>query len=197
MITAIYGGSFDPIHNGHVAVARYVAALPDVKRVIIMVSRRNPLKAESAAASDSQRLEMAHIPFVGSENIEVSDFEMHLPSPSYTIDTLRTLRKQHPHNSFRLIIGADNWAEIGKWRAADEILRDFGFIIHPRPGYPAPPGIKGITYLPDAPLLDISSSEIRRLLSCGKPAGNMLPAGVEQYIIRNGLYLRENLHPGC
>lgn len=177
MKVGIFGGSFDPIHEGHVNLAKYVLDHTDLDEVWLMVSPRNPLKDHGPLATDQQRLEMARLAVEGIPGIRVSDFEFHLPIPSYTYKTLTELKKSYPEIDFRLIIGGDNWADFNRWRNPEEILTDFGVIVYPRPGETLqPPSLgssplvldslqKNTVFLQDAPQMPISSTQIRHLLS--------------------------------
>ncbi|MDE6631620.1 MAG: nicotinate (nicotinamide) nucleotide adenylyltransferase, partial [Muribaculaceae bacterium] len=133
MNIGIFGGSFDPIHEGHVNLAKYVLDHTDLDEVWLMVSPLNPLKPQGYVATNEQRLEMARLAVEGIPGIRVSDFEFHLPIPSYTYKTLTELKKSYPDHDFRLIIGGDNWADFYRWRNPKEIVSDFGVIIYPRP----------------------------------------------------------------
>lgn len=162
----LYCGSFDPIHLGHVSLARYVASLPQCNEVWITPSRRNPLKKNAPRYSDEERLALAHAAVEDVSRIEVCDIEMHLPLPSYTINTLRHLQLLYPSKQFSLLIGADNWADFHLWRDSEEIISHFGVWIYPRPGYDidltALP--ENVCYLPDAPQMDVSSTEVRSMM---------------------------------
>ena len=134
MKVGIFGGSFDPIHNGHISLAQYVLDHTDLDEVWLMVSPLNPLKPQGYVASDRERLEMARLAVAGHPGIKVSDFEFTLPIPSYTYNTLAKLKEAYPDCDFRLIIGGDNWADFDRWRNPQEILDEFGLIVYPRPG---------------------------------------------------------------
>ena len=160
----VFGGSFDPIHAGHVELARYVLEHSGLDEVWLMVSPRNPLKPQATVASDEERLEMARLATEGMDGIKVSDFEFSLPVPSYSWLTLTRLREAYPDISFRLIIGGDNWADFRRWKNPDLIREQFGVIVYPRPGESLPSPPPGVTILRDAPQMPVSSTEIRRLL---------------------------------
>ena len=171
MTVGIFGGSFDPIHEGHVNLAKYVLDHSDLDEVWLMVSPRNPLKPQGYVASDEQRLEMARLAAEGIPGVRVSDFEFHLPIPSYTYKTLTELKKAYPNIDFRLIIGGDNWANFEKWKNPDEILNEFGIIVYPRPGESLilsseneKRKTENVIILYDAPQMPVSSTQIRHLL---------------------------------
>ncbi|MDE6548204.1 MAG: nicotinate (nicotinamide) nucleotide adenylyltransferase [Muribaculaceae bacterium] len=170
MTVGIFGGSFDPIHEGHVNLAKYVLDHTDLDEVWLMVSPLNPLKPQGYVATNEQRLEMARLAVEGIPGIRVSDFEFHLPIPSYTYKTLTELKKAYPDIDFRLIIGGDNWANFGKWKNPDEILNEFGIIVYPRPGENLPGPTSNVQrptsnamILNAAPQMPVSSTQIRHL----------------------------------
>lgn len=177
MKVGIFGGSFDPVHIGHVNLAKYVLDHTDLDEVWLMVSPRNPLKDHGPIATDRQRLEMARLAVKDIPGLQVSDFEFHLPIPSYTYKTLTELKKSYPEHDFRLIIGGDNWASIEKWKNPDKILSEFGIIVYPRPNeeIPVPSNPKfiiddsSLVILKKAPQMPVSSTEIRHLLASRQP----------------------------
>lgn len=196
MKVGIFGGSFDPIHEGHIRLAQYVLDHTDLDEVWLMVSPLNPLKPQGYVATNEQRLEMARLAVADKPGIRVSDFEFSLPIPSYTYNTLTKLKETYPDIDFSLIMGGDNWASFDRWRNSQEIIYEFGLIVYPRPGeeVPAPPD--GVTILNAAPQMPVSSTRIRQLLEARtlengkKKIGNIpyLPASVLDYIYSNHLY---------
>lgn len=190
MKIGIYTGSFDPVHSGHVNLAQAIARSGIVDSVWLTVSRRNPFKPDSTIASEQDRLTMARLATEAVEGVEVSDCEMNLPAPSFTIDTLNALSLRYPFHSFRPIIGADNWKGFFGWKSAEEILERFGLIIYPRPGYDIDKTslAQGVTVLEDMPVTEAASTDIRRELAAGKPAPQLLDPKVADYIVRHKLY---------
>lgn len=189
MVIGIYGGSFDPIHTGHAIVANFVAQCGVVDEVWLTVSRRNPLKPQSTVAGEEQRAAMARIVARKCKNVRVSEIEFQLPTPSYTIDTLRELRRIHPEHEFRIIIGSDSLEGFHRWKESDAIRKEFGVIVYPRPGYPLrgeEPG--GIKYLTGAPEFSVSSSLIREYVASGWDINYFVPTDVCEYITENKLY---------
>lgn len=198
MKIGIYGGSFDPVHNGHINLARYVLSHTDLDEIWLIVSPLNPLKPQGYVASDNERLDMARIATEGVKGVEVSDFEFSLPIPSYTYNTLSHLRKQYPEDDFKLVIGGDNWASFANWRNPGEIISEFGVIVYPRPGdrIPSPP--EGVEILYGAPMMQVSSTALRRILAdtsdkeVFQKVKNLLPDKVVDYIRCEGLYQPKN-----
>ena len=171
MKIGIYGGSFNPIHFGHIGLAKWVVENTDLDEVWLMVSPNNPLKDKSILADEQERLAAAKqaigdgLLAIG-KRIIVSDFEFHLPRPTYTANTLRALAKEYPEHKFTLIIGEDNLQIFNKWRESEYILQNYRIFVYPRKGctpYLVPQG-KDIRLLYEAPYFDISSTELRKNL---------------------------------
>lgn len=197
MTIGIYSGSFNPVHQGHVALCDYLVEEGFVDEVWMIRSPLNPLKAGAAQtlAPDADRQRMLELAIEGHAGLRVSCIEDALPRPNYSINTLRALQEQCPDDEIHLIIGADNWLIFDRWRAFDEILRDFHLIVYPRPGYDDPAlaainetlDTSHVRFARHAPQFDISSTEIREAIAAGtKPA--MLDERVFAYICRKSLY---------
>ncbi len=181
MLIAIYGGSFNPLHYGHTGLAAWVAAHTEVDEVWLMVTPNNPLKASSILADEQQRLQSALQEIArlqkahtldGIERVRVSDFEFSLPRPSYTANTLRALEKAYPEHRFALLIGQDNWAIRTRWREWESIQARYPIYVYPRGKEGMKEirrevsGLQGeIHLLTEAPLFDISSTELRAVNS--------------------------------
>ena len=171
----IFGGSFNPIHVGHVALANAAREACGLDEVWLMVSPQNPLKRDMALLDDQLRLEMAQKALEGVEGVKVSDYEMHLPKPSYTWHTLQALTKDYPDCTFTLIIGGDNWAHFQRWYHWEDIQRMCDIAVYPREGYAG-------TF--DAPLVNVSSTEIRERIRKGESIEGLIPAKIES-LVRN------------
>ena len=178
--TGIFGGSFNPIHNGHISLARQLREKAGLDEVWLMVSPQNPLKATADLLDDESRMEMARLAVAGEEGIIASDYEMHLPKPSYTWNTLQALKQDYPDREFVLMIGGDNWTLFDKWYRADDIRNEFQIIVYPRRGSEG--GIDGLE------LIDISSTEIRERIKAGKGIKQLVPKAVAEYINEHNLY---------
>ena len=178
--TGIFGGSFNPIHNGHISLARQLREKAGLDEVWLMVSPQNPLKAQADLLDDQIRMEMARLAVEGETGIIASDYEMHLPKPSYTWNTLEALKRDYPDREFVLMIGGDNWQLFDKWYRADDIRNQYQIIVYPRRGCKG--GIDGLE------LIDISSTEIRECIQAGKPINHLVPKAVAEYIKEHELY---------
>ena len=171
MKIGIYGGSFNPIHFGHIGLAKWVVEHTDLDELWLMVSPNNPLKDKSILADEQERLREAKeaIRREGDEamrRVIVSDFEFHLPRPNYTANTLRELKKQYPEHDFTLIIGEDNLEIFNKWREFQYILDNYRIFVYPRHNctpYQLPLA-KDLQLLTEAPYFDISSTYLRKNL---------------------------------
>lgn len=155
-----------------------------------MLSPLNPLKSNTTdLIPDVTRLKMLDIALKDAEGILVSDIELSMPRPSYTINTLRYLAKRYSRHSFKLIIGADNWKIFNQWKDSEEIINDFGVVVYPRPGYQLGTIYDDNVEVVNAPMADISSSFIRKAIARGKDMRYFLPQGVYEYIKTNNLYV--------
>lgn len=194
MKIGIYSGSFNPVHEGHIALCDYLVQEGVVDEVWLIRSPLNPLKAASAntLAPDEDRQKMLELAIEGHRGLKVCCIEDTLPKPNYTVNTLQALQKLFPGEEFHLIVGMDNWLIFDKWRAYDTILTDFHLIVYPRPGYvqETPEALTELTAnvrMVDAPLFDISSTEIRDAIAQQmKP--KLIAPNVLSYIINHKLY---------
>jgi nicotinate-nucleotide adenylyltransferase len=165
---AIFGGSFNPIHTGHIALAQAVQQQCGLDEVWLMVSPQNPLKRNDAdLLDDSLRFEMAQKALEGVEGVKACDYEFHLPKPSYTWNTLQHLTKDYPDYTFTLLIGGDNWAHFQRWRHWKDILWHHDVIVYPRDEYQGTISV---------PLLNVSSTEIRKRVRAGQSISGLVPA---------------------
>ena len=184
-----FSGSFNPIHNGHIAIAEYMLGAGGLDEVWFSVTPQNPVKRECDLLDDGKRQEMVRLATAGNNRFRLCDVEQRLPRPSYTITALQRLEREYPDTEFHLLIGSDNWAIFPRWKESGKIIADYRIDIYPRPGYPVdaaalPPSVR----LTDAPMTDISSTAIRAHIAAGKPAEQWIPRPVRRYIMENDLY---------
>ena len=191
MKIGIFGGSFDPIHTGHAIIAHHIISSGLVDQLWMMVSPVNPLKASNERhVTDADRLRMVEMVTRTLDGAETSAFEFNMPRPSYTIDTLNALQEKFPDKEFYMVIGADNWAVFNRWRNSEEILSKYHILIYPRLGYEVviPDEWQDRVTLVNAPIIELSSTQIRERLAQGKSARYYVPDDVLNYIERNNLY---------
>ena len=185
-LIGLFGGSFNPIHVGHIALARELRRLAGLDEVWLMVSPQNPLKqGRDDLLDDRLRYQMARIALYGEEGIRASDYELHLPRPSYTWHTLQRLHEDYPQHTFILLIGGDNWERFPQWYRADDIVSRYHIVVYPRRGSlidrtALPPTVTVV----DTPLLDISSTEIRQRVRQGQSIKNSVPEAIAPLVRR-------------
>ena len=196
MKIGIFGGSFDPIHIGHAIIAQHIISSGAVDRLWFMVSPVNPLKAgRQQHVADTDRLRMVEMVSRPMEGVETSAFEFTMPRPSYTIDTLNALQAKFPDDEFYLVTGGDNWQIFNKWRNSEEILAKYHLLIYPRLGYEViiPEDLKDRVTLVEAPIIELSSTEVRERLANGQSVRYYVPDEVLGYIERHHLYTNRNI----
>lgn len=187
---ALMGGSFNPVHIGHLMVADYIRQTVGIDEVLMCVSPLNPLKSGNTdLASDTDRMAMLRIACDGRAGLIPCDIELSMPRPSYTIDTLRRLEELHHDAEISLIIGSDNWLLFDRWKASAEIIERHRIIVYPRPGYDIGPStLPANVTQSDAPTLDLSSTFLREKLADGIDMSIFMPPGVYNYIKTQKLY---------
>lgn len=190
MKVGLYFGSFNPIHHGHLLIASYVLNHTELQQVWFVVSPQNPLKPAASLLNEYHRLYLVQLAVEGEKNLKASDIEFRLPKPSYTIDTLTYLQEKYPNHEFSIIMGSDSFQNLSKWKNSEWLLQHYPIYIYTRPGYenlPAYPSAKAIHRL-NAPLLPISSTDIRKNIKERKSIRYLVPESVLAEIERNGYY---------
>ncbi len=202
--TGIFGGTFNPIHNGHVALARTLLESAGLDEVWFVVSPQNPWKQNQTLLDDQLRLEMTRAALADEPRMTASDYEFALPRPSYMWNTLQAMTKDHPDREFILLIGGDNWAGFDRWYCYEEIMRNHSIVVYPRSNEsslsdsslstrpsslsPLNSSPKGVRIL-ETPLLDISSTDIRRRIKEKQPWQHLVPTAVSKIIEEKNLYV--------
>ena len=185
--TVVFGGSFDPIHIGHLALAGAVCEHSLADEVWFMVSPQNPHKQGCDLTDEGLRLQMVQLAVKGNPAFKACDFEFTLPRPSYTVHTLAALEQAYPDRDFVLLIGADNWEKFDRWYKGDEILSRYGIIVYPRGDEEMPQLSANVVWLP-AKLYDVSSTMVREAVASGRGISDLVTPGVERFIIEKELY---------
>ena len=188
MRVGLFFGSFNPIHVGHLMLAQYRVNFADVDEVWLVVSPQNPFKQDVELADTQHRLNMARLAVGDNEKIKISEVELSLPKPSYTIDTLRALEKEYPEIEFSIIMGADNLMGLNRWKEAETLLSRYRIIVYPRPGYEAKEPEGAHIEIVDAPQVDISSTQLRRWIGEGRSVLYFTNDKVIEYFSQNNLY---------
>ncbi len=187
MATGVLGGSFDPVHHGHLIAADRAAEALGLDRVLFVPCARQPLKPQGPVASADHRSAMLTLALAGHPRFVLETMELERPAPSYTVDTLRALREREPRERFVLVLGADAAAGLPRWRAADEVARLAEVAVLTRPGVPEVASAF-VTHFVATPAIEISASEIRARCLAGKSIRYLVPDAVAEYIARQRLY---------
>lgn len=189
MKIGLFFGSFNPIHTGHLIIANYMANHTDLDQVWLVVSPHNPLKEKGDLIDIYDRLEMSKLAVDDAENIRVSDVELKLPQPSYTVDTLTHLNEKYPEHQFSLIMGSDNIVSIKKWKNYEIILRDYHIHVYPRPGFESEEWYQhpSVT-VTKTPLMELSATFIRKSVKQQKNIRYFVADKVLKFIESKNLY---------
>jgi nicotinate-nucleotide adenylyltransferase len=185
----LFFGSFNPIHIGHLIIANHMIEYGGVKQVWFVVSPQNPLKPKQTLLNQYDRLHLVRLAVEDDSRFHVSDIEFQLPVPSYTIDTLIYLKEKYPEKEFSLIMGSDNLESIDKWKNYEVLLRDYEILVYKRKETVSEkwneyPHIKIL----DVPLLNISATQIRKMISEKKSVRYLLPEKVKEYLQASAYY---------
>ena len=189
MRIGLFGGSFNPIHYGHIRLARQLLALAALDEVWFVVSPQNPLKQQTDLLDDDLRLQMVEMALQREKGLRASDIEFRLPRPSYTWNTLQKLRQEHPDDEFTLLIGGDNWERFPLWYRADDIVRDYNIVVYPRTGSDIderrlPPTVRIVR----TRRINISSTMVRQRIALGQTLSRLVPKAVADFIEKKRLY---------
>jgi len=191
MKIGLFPGSFNPIHIGHLIIAQYLLNHESLDKIRFIISPQNPLKKRRILASPEDRFQMVHLAIEDNPALEASDIEFHLGLPSFTIDTLDSLKKIETENEFSLIIGSDNYENFEKWKSHDRLIRENQVFVYPRNGFkPNLAGNSPFTFI-QSPEIDISSTLIRELIQAKKEIRYLVPEMVREYLKKKNLYLGE------
>lgn len=186
---ALFGGSFNPIHIGHLALANFICENDFVDELWFLITPENPLKQNEELLNEHQRLKMVQLATKEYSRFIASEFEFTLSRPSYSINTLKSLQIKYPAYQFFWVLGADNWLSFNKWKDYQLILDQFNLLIYPRLGYQV-----DIESLPnnvqyvDSPMIEVSSTFIRANIKKDKDIRYFMHPKVYQYIKQHALY---------
>lgn len=185
----LFFGSFNPIHNGHLMLANYLAEYGDMDEIWFVVSPQNPFKDKKSLLADRHRLYMVEMAIKDDERFQVCDIEFYMPQPSYTIDTLTRLQERHPNTDFYLICGMDNIESFKKWKNYEAILQYHHLMVYPRKGYSSNELVEhpSVTVV-EAPEIEVSSTFIRNAIGEGKDVRYFVPKEVYKYIVDMHFY---------
>ncbi len=190
MKIGLYFGTFNPIHIGHLIIANHMAEYSDLDQVWLVVTPHNPFKNKDTLLDDYQRLQLVTLATEDYPALRASDIEFKLPQPNYTVHTLAHLADKFPNYSFSLIMGEDNVNSLHKWKNYEVILEHYPIYVYPRISNDVASEQKSyrkVTMI-DAPIVEISSTFIRKNIKLKKNVRPLLPEKVWKYIDHNNLY---------
>ena len=187
----LYFGTFNPIHIGHLIIANHMVEYSDLDEIWMVVTPHNPFKKKNSLLDNHHRLDMVYLATEEYEKIQPSDIEFRLPQPNYTINTLAHISEKHPNYTFSLIMGEDNLKSLHKWKNYEAILEDYHIYVYPRVS-------EGIVenqfqnhekiHRVDAPIVEVSSTMIRKAIKEEKNCKPLLPYKVWKYIDEMNFY---------
>jgi len=190
MKIGLYFGSFNPIHMGHLIIAHHMVEFSDLDKIWFVVTPHNPFKKKETLLADHHRLELVQLALKDFDNLEASNVEFGLKKPSYTVDTLAHISEKFPKHEFSLIMGGDNLVSFHKWKNHEAILEHHHIYVYPRTtGKPSRfDDHKSVTLVESAPLMQLSSSFIRKSIFEGKNVKSMLPKTTWAFIDEMNFY---------
>lgn len=188
MNVGLFFGSYNPVHTGHLIIAEYILNY-FTDRVWFVVSPQNPFKRVDDLLGVKDRVKMVESAINDNRKFKISEVELHLAVPSYTINTLNFLKSTYPKHNFSLIMGSDNFVTISKWRSSDILIQDYKIIIYERSGFKIDTKhLNPNILVPEAPIINISSTEIRKLIRAKKSIRYIVPDVVLKIIKKNKFY---------
>jgi len=197
MKLGVLGGTFDPIHKAHLAVAEEVRIRLGLAEILFIPAGRPWLKAGSPISAAEHRLEMVRLAIADKAYFKLSTLEIERAGPSYTVDTIVELKRQRADDELFSILGWDNFDQLPQWREPGRLITMCQLVVVPRPGYPVPdperleaiiPGLTQKVILMEKPEMDISAEEIRQRVTCGLPISHLVPGPIDRYIKQHQLY---------
>lgn len=188
MKIGLYFGSFNPIHIAHLIIANHILNETDIKKVWFVVSPQNPFKTEPTLLNEYHRLHLVRLAIEDDNRIKASDIEFGLPKPSYTADTLTHLGEKYPKHEFCIIMGSDSFQNLHKWKNYKVIIKNYVVYVYKRPGFEVNNTIGARLIEVDAPLLQLSATQIRKDIKDGKSVRYLLPDKVLEEIERGRYY---------
>lgn len=188
MKVGLFFGSFNPIHNGHLIIANHIAENYNFNEVWFVVSPQNPQKRSGSLLNENHRYHLIQLAIEGSKKLRASNIEFNLPKPSYTINTLLYLKEKYPSLSFTIILGSDGFNNIESWRNAEILKNNYSFAVYIRSGEKIIDKPGWSYFIIEGPLLEISSTFIRKQIAENKSIRFLVPELVREEIKAQNFY---------
>lgn len=188
MKIGLFFGSFNPVHVGHLIIANHILNETDIRKIWFVVSPQNPFKTESQLLNEYHRLHLVQLATENDNRIRASDIEFGLPKPSYTSNTLAYLAERYPDDRFCLIMGSDSFQNLHRWKNYESIVKHYPVYVYRRPGFEISDTHGAEVQILDAPLLQLSATQIREYARTGKSLRYLVPDKVLEEIEKGGYY---------
>src|SRR6185503_12202435 len=192
MNIGLYFGSFNPIHIGHLIIANHILNETELEKVWFIFSPQNPLKESKSLLNEYDRLHLVRLAVQDDIRIKCSDIEFNLPKPSYTSNTLTFLSEKYPANKFSIIMGSDSYQNLDKWRNFETIINNYEIFVYKRKDHEIKNVFSKKPVVLDAPLIEISASQIRENIKAGKSIRYLVPEIVREEIETRKFYKQRN-----
>ena len=188
MKIGLYFGSFNPVHVAHLIIANHFLNETDIEKIWFVVSPQNPFKSGQNLLNEYHRLHLVNTATEGDNRIKASDIEFSLPKPSYSTTTLAYLKEKNPEHEFCIILGSDSFKNLHKWKNYEVIVKNYEVYVYLRPGFEATNDVNAKLHIVDAPLLQLSATQIRQYIKEGKSIRYLVPENVREEIEKGGYY---------
>jgi len=192
MNIGLYFGSFNPIHIGHLIIANHVLNETSINKVWFIVSPQNPFKESKTLLNEFDRLHLVRLATQDDNRIKSSDIEFGLPKPSYTSNTLAFLSEKYPAYKFSLIMGSDSYQNLDKWKNFETIINNYSIYVYKREGYEIKNAVTNGPVVLNAPIIQISASQIRENIKTGKSIRYLVPEIVREEIETRKFYKQKD-----
>ena len=192
MNIGLYFGSFNPIHIGHLIIANHVLNETSINKIWFIVSPQNPFKESKTLLNEFDRLHLVRLATQDDNRIKCSDIEFNLPKPSYTTNTLTFLSEKYPEHQFSIIIGSDSYQNLDKWKNYETIINNYPVYVYKREGHEIKKTFEKEPVILNAPLIEISASQIREHIRSAKSIRYLVPEIVREEIESRKFYKQKD-----
>jgi nicotinate-nucleotide adenylyltransferase len=188
MKIGLYFGSFNPVHVAHLIIVNHILNESDIEKIWFVVSPQNPFKSESNLLNEYHRLHLVKLATEDDARIKASDIEFSLSKPSYTTTTLAYLKEKNPEHEFCIIMGSDSFQNLHKWKNYEVIVKEYEVYVYLRPGFDVTNHVNAKLHIVDAPLLQLSATQIRQYIKEAKSIRYLVPENVREEIEKGNYY---------